>query len=70
MAQHIPDTGVGWGLIGVDTFLDTSGRDYPEILKYGAVFNTSVINSKGVTLLRTNDALKINNFGINFCLKS
>ena len=34
---------------------------YPEILKYGAVFNPSMIKSEGVTHLRTNGALEIKN---------
>ena len=37
------------------------GRKYQEILKYGAVFNPSMIKSEGVTHLRTNGALEIKN---------
>ena len=49
------------GLMRIVTLLGTGGRDYPEILKYGVAFNTSRLKSEGVTPLRANEALKINN---------
>ena len=46
------------------------GRKYQEILKYGAVFNLFRLESVGVTHLRTNGALAINNnCAIHFGLK-
>ena len=53
-ARYIRDTGVDWGLIGIVTSLETIGRNYPEVLKYGLTFNTSMLKSKGETLLWTN----------------
>ena len=47
--------------MGIVTFEETDGRNYPAVLKRGGVFNMLRLKSKGVTSLRTIDALKINN---------
>ena len=50
--------------------METSGRDYPGIVQRGAVFNMSRLIAKGVTLLRDNASIKINNnCAIQFGLK-
>ena len=59
LAQNIRNTGVVWWVIRVVTFLGAIGRDYPEILKYGAVFNVLRLKPEGATHLRTTGALKI-----------
>ena len=37
------------------------GRNYPEILKYGVGFNMLRVKSGDVTIIRANEAIKINN---------
>ena len=49
--------------------METSWSNYPEILKYGAVLNMLRIKSKGTTILRANESIKIKikcavNFGL------
>ena len=61
IGQTYPEYPSRRGLFGIVTFAATIGRNYPEILKCGGVFNMSRLKSKGATLLRTNEALKINN---------
>ena len=46
--------------------METSGRSYPEILKYGSVLHMLRLKSKVATLLWSNESLKINStFEIN-----